>query len=133
MVTYPLTPVWLVEQFALGSCRVWVDGDSVIQAMAGLRPLEGGVAWLNRFGIAPAMRGQGRAAGMMQELIRIARDRGDRQMSLGVHASNQIARRVYDRLGFLSVSERAAPEDASGVSIVMRLELAPAAGVSIPL
>ena len=128
----PLTAEWLVEEFALGFCWVWTDGDGAVLAMPGLRPLEGGVAWLNRFGIAPVLRGRGLAAQVMQDLIGIARGRGDSQMSLGVYASNSIARRVYDRLGFRPVSERSAPEDASGVSIIMRLELSPSGDVPYP-
>lgn len=118
----PLTAAWLAEQFMQGTYWVWTDGNGIPQAMAALTSLEGGVAWLSRFGIAPAMRGQGLAAQLMEELIGIARRRGDKQMALGVYRSNHIARRVYDRSGFLPVRERAAPEDDSGVSITMRCE-----------
>jgi ribosomal protein S18 acetylase RimI-like enzyme len=83
-----------------------------------------GTAYLNRFGIAPAMRGKGLSARLMAELIAIARTRGDTAMSLWVYGSNTIARRVYDRLGFRVVAQREAEEDASGVSINMRLEFA---------
>jgi ribosomal protein S18 acetylase RimI-like enzyme len=61
--------------------------------------------------------------GLMQEIIEIARQRGDTEISLGVYGSNHIARRVFDRLGFRMVGERAAKEDASGISVIMRLEL----------
>jgi hypothetical protein len=44
-------------------------------------------------------------------------------MGLGVYGSNQIARRVYDRLEFLPVSERVAEEDPSGKSITMQRDL----------
>ena len=91
--------------------------------MAGLQAKEGGVAWLNRFGIAPALRGKGLAAQLMSELIAIARRRGDTEVSLGVYGSNHVARRVYDKLGFQPVSERIADEDPSGTSITMRLLL----------
>jgi GNAT superfamily N-acetyltransferase len=119
----PLTADWLVGQFALGSYWVWTGQDEALQAMAGLQAKEGGVAWLNRFGIAPAMRGKGLAALLMKEIIDIARRRGDTEVSLGVYGSNHIARRVYDKLGFKPQSERVAQEDSSGTSITMRLFL----------
>ena len=69
------------------------------------------------------MRGKGLSALLMVELIGIARTRGDTAVSLWVYGSNTIARRVYDRLGFRIVEQRDAEEDASGVSIRMRLAL----------
>jgi GNAT superfamily N-acetyltransferase len=119
----PLTADWLVDQFGQGRYWVWCDGQGVIQAVAGLRAMDRGLAWLNRFGIAPAMRGRGLAAELMDEVIGIARRRGDSRMGLGVYGSNRIARRVYDRLGFLPVSERVAAEDPSGVSITLQMDL----------
>jgi ribosomal protein S18 acetylase RimI-like enzyme len=121
-VSDPLTADWLVGQFALGSYWVWADQNSAIQAMAGLQAKEG-IAWLNRFGIAPALRGQGLAVRLMKEIIGIAHLRGHAEISLGVYGSNHIARRVYDKLGFRPVSERIAEEDMSGISITMQLFL----------
>src|ERR1700744_5919607 len=110
----PLTADWLVDQFGQGRYWVWCDGQGAIQAVAGLRALEGRLAWLNRFGIAPAMRGQGLAAELMDEVMEIARRRGDHRMGLGVYGSTHIARRVYDRLGFLPIGERAGAGEHSG-------------------
>jgi GNAT superfamily N-acetyltransferase len=125
-VSDPLTAEWLVAQFASGPFWVWTDRDNVIQAMAGLKAMADGTAYLNRFAIAPAMRGKGLSARLMAELIAIARERGDTAMSLWVYGSNRIARRVYERLGFATVGARDAGEDASGVSINMRLDFAQA-------
>ena len=115
---------WLVAQFPAGDFWVWTDQDNVIQAMAGLKATPDGTAYLNRFAVAPAARGKGLSARLMAELVGIARARGDTAMSLWVYGSNTIARRVYDRLGFRIVAQREATEDASGVSINMRLEFA---------
>lgn len=52
-VVDPLTADWLAHQFTSGPYWVWTDQSGVIQAMAGLAAKEGGVAWLNRFAIAP--------------------------------------------------------------------------------
>jgi ribosomal protein S18 acetylase RimI-like enzyme len=122
-VSNPLTVEWLVEQFAAGAFWAWTDRDGTIQAMAGMKAVAAGTAYLNRFAIAPAMRGQGLSARLMAELIEIARNRGDTSLSLFVYGSNHVARRLYDRMGFKIVSQRDASEDASGVSINMRLEL----------
>ena len=120
----PLTVDWLLSPVHLEPLvGLNCDGADVIQAMAGLKAMDGGLAWLNRFGIAPVMRGRGFAMELMEEVIEIARRRGDSRMGLGVYGSNQIARRVYDRLGFLSVSERVAAEDPSGISITMQRDL----------
>ena len=123
-VSDPLTAEWLVAQFASGPFWVWTDRDDVIQAMAGLKAMPDGMAYLNRVATAPSIRGKGLSARLMAELIAIARTRGDTAMSLWVYGSNTIARRVYDRLGFRVVAQREAEEDASGVSINMRLEFA---------
>ena len=121
-VADPLTAEWLVAQFPAGDFWVWTDQDNIVQAMAGLKAMADGTAYLNRFAIAPAARGKGLSARLMAELVGIARTRGDTAMSLWVYGSNTIARRVYDRLGFRIVTQRDAEEDASGVSINMRLE-----------
>lgn len=78
---------------------------------------------LNRFAIAPAMRGKGLAASLVREVMDIARSRGDSAMSLWVYGSNTIARRVYDELGFNVAGQRVAEEDASGVSFRMQRDL----------
>lgn len=119
----PLTADWLVEQFTLGRYWVWHDGQGVIRAVAGLKAMDGGMAWLNRFAVTPAMRGRGLGMELMDEIIGIARRRGDSRMGLGVYGSNDIARRIYDRLGFLPVRERVAAEDPSGISITMQRDL----------
>jgi ribosomal protein S18 acetylase RimI-like enzyme len=124
----PLTADWLAEQIAAGFFWVWIDQKDVVQAVAGLKPLDGD-AYLNRFGMAPVQRGRGLSARLMTELIEIARARGDTTMSLWVYGSNRTARRVYDRWGFQIVDQREACEDASGVSLKMRLELAPKGNV----
>lgn len=124
----PLRADWLVEQFAAGFFWVWTDDSDSVQAVAGLKTIEG-CAYLNRFGMAPAMRGQGLSNKLMTELIEIARRRGDAAMTLWVYGANNVARRVYDRWGFRQIGQRDAPEDKSGVSFKMRLELAPCRGV----
>jgi ribosomal protein S18 acetylase RimI-like enzyme len=122
-VSDPLTPEWLVEQFAAGAFWVWIDQAGAIQAMAGMKAVTGATAYLNRFAVAPARRGQGLSARLVTELIAIARHRGDTSMSLWVYGSNHVARHLYETLGFKVVDQREADEDASSVSINMRLEL----------
>jgi ribosomal protein S18 acetylase RimI-like enzyme len=122
-VADPLTAAWLLEQFAAGTFWVWTDRSGVIQAMAGMKAAAGGTAYLNRFAVAPVMRGQGLSARLAAELIAIARHRGDTSMSLWVYGSNHVARHLYEKLGFKVVDQRDADEDSSGVSINMRLEL----------
>ena len=127
----PLMADWLAEQIAAGFFWVWTDQNNAVKAVAGLKPVDGS-AYLNRFGMAPVQRGRGLSAQLMAELIAIAQARGDTAMTLWVYGSNRAARRVYDRWGFQIVDQREAPEDASGVSLKMRLELAPNGSVSTP-
>jgi GNAT superfamily N-acetyltransferase len=55
-------------------------------------------------GVDPATRGQGLAGVVMSAAVRdcleVVPEVGDRMVSLGLYASNDVARRVYARLGF---------------------------------
>ena len=78
------------------------------------------MAHLNRFAIAPGLRGQGLGTALMEEVTEIARARGDTRMTLYVYGSNGPARRLYEKLGFQIIGQNEAPEDASGVNLRMQ-------------
>jgi ribosomal protein S18 acetylase RimI-like enzyme len=122
-VPEPLTATWLAQQFETGNYRVWVDQDGAAAGVFSLRFLVDGSARLGRFALAPGLRGKRLAKGLVEETIALARSLGAKQLSLGVYGSNQIARRVYNNVGFQVVSERIAEEDPSGVSYEMKLDL----------
>jgi ribosomal protein S18 acetylase RimI-like enzyme len=122
-VPEPLTSTWLAREFEAGSYWVWVDSAGTIEGVFSLRFLAEGIARLSRFALAPSLRGQRLAKGLVEEIITLARSLGAKQLSLGVYGSNRIARHVYDDMGFQIFGERAAEEDSSGVSHQMRLRL----------
>lgn len=120
----PLTAEWLAGEFDNGNYWVWID-QREIAGVFGLVFLEDGVAHLTRFAIAPELRGRRLAKGLMEEIKEVARSLGAKQLSLNVYGSNQVARHVYDEMGFRLFGERVAAEDPSGVSHKMRLNLWP--------
>ena len=122
-VPEPLTSTWLAQQIETGSYWVWVNQGGTIEGIFSLRFLKEGSARLGRFALSPSLRGQRLAKGLIEEIKTLARSLGGKQLSLGVYGSNQIARHIYDSMGFQVFGERVAEEDSSGVSYQMRLNL----------
>ena len=50
--------------------------------------------------VVPALRGRGRGRALMEEAIRVARDRGADHMDLGTSEDDVAARGLYESLGF---------------------------------
>ena len=119
----PFTVEWLAKEFQIDPHWVWVDDDDTPQAMFKLIFHKPARAHLTRFGIAPAMRGKGLAAGLMQEIADEAYEAGADHLTLNVYASNPRARHIYDALGFRVVEENDPTGDLGGPSTHMRLDL----------
>jgi len=58
-------------------------------------------------GVAPAHRRQGVGRALVEQLLAALRDAGARVVYLEVRASNVIARRLYESMGFQEVARRA--------------------------
>ena len=56
--------------------------------------------------VSPASRRQGVARALIEALVSALRERGSKQLTLEVRASNGPARRLYESLGFLQVGLR---------------------------
>ena len=56
--------------------------------------------------VSPASRRQGVARALIEALVSALRERGSRQLTLEVRASNGPARQLYESLGFLQVGLR---------------------------
>ena len=56
--------------------------------------------------VSPASRRQGVARALIEALVSALRQRGSKQLTLEVRASNGPARQLYERLGFLQVGLR---------------------------
>lgn len=56
--------------------------------------------------VSPASRRQGVARALIEALVSALRERGSKQLTLEVRASNSPARQLYESLGFLQVGLR---------------------------
>jgi ribosomal protein S18 acetylase RimI-like enzyme len=122
-VPAPLTSQWLAQEFERGGYWVWLGADGKPQGVFGLVFLEDNLVHLARFALAPDLRGRGLARGCLEEIKNLARSLGAERLSLGVYGSNRIAIHIYKTMGFHLAGERAATEDPSGVSFMMKLDL----------
>ena len=59
-------------------------------------------AHVTNIAVHPGWRGKGIGERLMRELMRRARQRGARRATLEVRKSNAVARRLYERLGFVA-------------------------------
>lgn len=80
------------------------EGGSLVAAIGAIRLGEGMAPHLVSLGVDPQARGQGLAGVVMSEAMRdclqVVPTVGEPMVSLGLYASNHVARRVYERLGF---------------------------------
>jgi ribosomal protein S18 acetylase RimI-like enzyme len=80
------------------------QGDN-LRAIAALLPTpaekSAHIARLISVYVAPDARGTGLSKTLIQSLIDIARERGFEQITLNVEATNDPARRLYEKLGFI--------------------------------
>jgi ribosomal-protein-alanine N-acetyltransferase len=80
---------------------------------------------LHTFAVKPTLRRRGIGRALMDHMISGARGRGVRFVFLQVRPSNEDARRLYERLGFVGVGTRKAYyRDNDEDAIVMRLAVA---------
>jgi ribosomal protein S18 acetylase RimI-like enzyme len=85
-----------------------------------------GTVWLEAASVARPLQGQGIGTTLVHAAEALAAERGYRSVELGVEDSNPKARRLYERLGYLSVARNdfryvGAPVPNPGVT--MRKEL----------
>lgn len=67
---------------------------------------EDAVSWhLHGLGVRPALRGRGVGAALTAVLTRAGFTAGAQWVSLGMYADNDVARRIYHRLGFVTLAE----------------------------
>jgi GNAT superfamily N-acetyltransferase len=94
---------------AVGTAKVFVD--------------DGG-AWLAAVYVAPAARGAGLLARLVEPCAAWAREQGQDRLLLEVHEDNPRARAAYARLGFAETGRsRPYPLDPSGRELEMALAL----------
>ena len=79
------------EQRVIGFCAFWLVVDEI---------------HINNVAIRPALRGQGIGTQLFHRVFAEARQLGARRATLEVRASNESARRLYERLGFYVAGTR---------------------------
>lgn len=80
--------------------RRYVDGAAVLVACAARSMRDPGIAHLSSITTHPDHRGRGLAGDLTTALTRRDLDNGARAMTLGMYADNDVARRVYEKIGF---------------------------------
>jgi ribosomal-protein-alanine N-acetyltransferase len=79
------------ERPVVGFCAFWLVVDEI---------------HINNVAMLPDLRGQGIGTALMQRVFDEARQLGARRATLEVRASNEAARRLYERLGFYVAGKR---------------------------
>jgi len=88
----------------LASYVVALDGERVV-GYAGMWIIID-EAHLTNVAVHPDYRGRGIGEGLLNELIRVAVNLGAERMTLEVRVSNQVAQKLYQRLGFRQIGLR---------------------------
>ncbi len=89
---------------ALHLCVVRVEGEPAAVAR---RATFGGATYLSSIGTRPGFRGRGLAGIATAAAAHDALDAGTDLVYLGVYTENRVARRLYERLGFVTVGDPA--------------------------
>ena len=120
---------WSAEQFwsELAQPTRWYlvaeeigDAGAIVVGYAGLFVL-GAQSDVQTIGVAPAAQGSGLGSRLMHRLIGLARERGATQLMLEVRSDNEVAIRLYERLGFERISIRRDYYAAGVDAHIMRL------------
>jgi ribosomal protein S18 acetylase RimI-like enzyme len=97
--------IWLAMSF-YGLLECWGAMRRTIQLTRQMPPPANDALFIQKLAVSPEMRGQGVGTALINEEIRLARDRGIRRCVLDVAVTNPKAQELYERLGFRVTSER---------------------------
>lgn len=92
--------ILLLERDEFHVCLVSLDG---VPAAAARRTTFAGASYLSSIGTSARFRGRGLGRLVTEEVLRDAVDTGSRWTYLGVFAENDVARRMYESLGFVAI------------------------------
>jgi ribosomal protein S18 acetylase RimI-like enzyme len=119
---YPLDPVTLPDELNWSTCEsLALDDGGALVAFGQLMPRGSGRLHIVRVIAAPQRRREGLGGLLVQHLLARARDRGAAVASLNVRPGNDIALRLYRRLGFVDATRPA--EDAPLPSTYLEYKL----------
>ena len=90
-----------------GIFRLWLDGSGTPVAFAGHTPVTAGMSRIGPVYTPPKLRGKGYAAGATTAATRAALELGAGEVLLFTDLANPVSNRLYQRLGYRPVSDRA--------------------------
>jgi ribosomal protein S18 acetylase RimI-like enzyme len=102
------------------------DGSFVGMAVGFVDPADLRTVVLVSMWVDPAARRSGLGAALVEAVVAWARDRGAERVTLGVNERNAAARRLYERIGFVTTgATEPMPTDPGAVVVHMALTLEP--------
>ncbi len=96
-----------VARISEGSFWLWIDGSGEPVSLAGHTPIVAGMGRIGPVYTPQALRGRGYAAGATIAVSRAVRERGADEVLLFTDLANPVSNRLYQRLGYQPVSDRA--------------------------
>jgi len=94
-------------RIAEGVFRLWRDASGTPVSLAGLKPIVAGAGRVGPVYTPPELRGHGYAAGATVAVTRAVIERGADEVLLFTDLANPVSNRLYQRLGYQPVSDRA--------------------------
>ena len=92
---------------AEGVFQLWLDESGAPVSLAGHTPIVAGMSRIGPVYTPPELRGRGYAAGATIAATQAALERGASEVLLFTDLANPVSNRLYQRLGYLPVSDRA--------------------------
>jgi len=96
-------PRWSMAGLAQGF--VWVEQGRVVGNVSLRRALGWGGFFIGNVAVHPDRQGQGIAGALMEAALEAISEQGGHWVGLEVRADNEVARRLYEHLGFRDVGE----------------------------
>jgi ribosomal protein S18 acetylase RimI-like enzyme len=113
--------LWGVQSTAIGTSGfVWIEKGEVVGNVSVRRSASSGGWMIGNVAVRPDWRGQGIGRALTEAAVSTARERGASWVGLEVREDNDVARGLYERMGFTPVGsllELARPEGKSWPSI----------------
>ena len=94
-------------RIAEGVFQLWLDASGTPVSLAGLKPIVAGAGRVGPVYTPPEQRGHGYAAGATVAVTRALIERGADEVLLFTDLANPVSNRLYRRLGYRPVSDRA--------------------------
>ncbi|MFG3496787.1 GNAT family N-acetyltransferase [Streptomyces sp. NPDC047886] len=111
---------WAATRFADKRYTFWETPDGTPVSMAGVNPTVAGMAQVDPVYTPAHLRGRGYAGAVTVEVSRAARAEGAKEVVLFANAANPTSNALYQRVGYLPVTDWAAYDFAYGFAAPSR-------------